>query len=237
MKSRLSFRASLTARFKRSTSCLNNPANAPMQYSAPGPSRTAVSTKVATARSTPFKGFKAPTMVSRPVGLATPVSRPASPAVKPSDGAPSSSKGPIDAASFYAKPKPAPKKIVIGEKSSKEREAWGGALHDPNAEGAVVMPRPSELDAKRKGTAITDVVIDPLLSSKMREHQKKGVEVRYPYVGNLTAVHVPLCHGHGGHQWPGVYPRRRDGSRQDPADNRADLHFVQWVLPPSTLTH
>jgi DNA repair and recombination protein RAD54B len=85
----------------------------------------------------------------------------------------------VGAASFYAKPPKAPtKKIVIGEKNSKEREAWGGALHDPNAEGAVVMPRPNDEAIKERGVLVNDVVIDPHLSSKMREHQKKGVEVR-----------------------------------------------------------
>lgn len=55
---------------------------------------------------------------------------------------------PISATSFYAPkakaPAPAGEKIVLGEKSSKDRLAWGGALHDPHAEGAVVMTRPKE---------------------------------------------------------------------------------------------
>ena len=48
--------------------------------------------------------------------------------------------------SFYAAPKAVPKKekIFIGEKSNKERLGWGGSLHDPKSEGAVVMPRPKE---------------------------------------------------------------------------------------------
>lgn len=44
--------------------------------------------------------------------------------------------------SFYAPAKVKKDKIVIGEKSNVQRHQWGGALHDPNAEGAVVMPRP-----------------------------------------------------------------------------------------------
>ena len=57
----------------------------------------------------------------------------------------------ISEKSFY---KPQPKKaekIVIGEKSNKQRvNEWGGALHDPNAEGAVVMKRPSEEQIKKR---------------------------------------------------------------------------------------
>lgn len=57
---------------------------------------------------------------------------------------------PIPAESFYSKPSKPDKKIVIGEKNSAEREAWGGALHDPNAVGALVMPRPPPGEAKRR---------------------------------------------------------------------------------------
>ena len=60
----------------------------------------------------------------------------------------------IPASSFYAtKAQAGPaggEKIVIGEKSNKDRLAWGGALHDPQAEGAVVMTRPKEEIAKAK---------------------------------------------------------------------------------------
>ena len=61
---------------------------------------------------------------------------------------------PIAASSFYAPkgktPAPAGEKIVIGEKSNKDRLAWGGALHDPGAVGAVVMTRPSDAAARKK---------------------------------------------------------------------------------------
>lgn len=45
--------------------------------------------------------------------------------------------------SFYAPSIVKKENIVLGEKSSKERLEWGGALHNPKAEGAVVMPRPN----------------------------------------------------------------------------------------------
>lgn len=57
---------------------------------------------------------------------------------------------PIPAESFYSKPTKPGKKILIGEKNSAERAAWGGALHDPNAPGALVMPRPPPDEAKRR---------------------------------------------------------------------------------------
>lgn len=44
--------------------------------------------------------------------------------------------------SFYATPKPKKDRIVIGEKSNKDRLEWGGALHNPNAKKALVMRRP-----------------------------------------------------------------------------------------------
>lgn len=40
-------------------------------------------------------------------------------------------------------------KIIIGEHANKDRANWGGAVHDPNAEGAVVMPRPPDEWAKK----------------------------------------------------------------------------------------
>lgn len=56
----------------------------------------------------------------------------------------------VAASSFYTKqsPKPFNERIVLGEKSNKERLQWGGALFNPHAEGAVVMPRPGEKLAK-----------------------------------------------------------------------------------------
>lgn len=41
-------------------------------------------------------------------------------------------------------------KIILGEKANKDRSSWGGAVHDPHAEGAVVMPRPPEEWARKQ---------------------------------------------------------------------------------------
>jgi DNA repair and recombination protein RAD54B len=44
--------------------------------------------------------------------------------------------------------------------------------HDPNAENALVMKRPASVP---KGKQIVDVVVDPLLTKSLREHQRNGV--------------------------------------------------------------
>jgi hypothetical protein len=48
-----------------------------------------------------------------------------------------------------------------------------------------------------RGTSIVDVVIDPVLASLMRDHQKEGVKVS-EFCGHstkLTVVHVFLRYG------------------------------------------
>lgn len=54
------------------------------------------------------------------------------------------------ATSFYAPPTTAGRKIILGEKNSAQREKWGGALHNPDVVGAVVMDRPSEAEAEKR---------------------------------------------------------------------------------------
>ena len=56
----------------------------------------------------------------------------------------------ISANNFYGAPKPKAEKIVLGERSRKRRMEWGGALHNPKTEGAVVMQRPSEEEASKR---------------------------------------------------------------------------------------
>jgi len=50
---------------------------------------------------------------------------------------------------------------------------------DPNAEGAVVMRRPLNVP---RGKQVVDVVIDPFLSVKLRDHQKEGAKFLYECV-------------------------------------------------------
>lgn len=51
--------------------------------------------------------------------------------------------------------------------------------HDPNVEKALVMKRPSSVP---KGRQIVDVVVDPLLTRSLREHQRQGVAFLYECV-------------------------------------------------------
>ncbi|KAE8229253.1 hypothetical protein CF326_g5781 [Tilletia indica] len=53
---------------------------------------------------------------------------------------------------------------------------------DPDAEGALVMPKPNAEHQKlfnRKGLPVIDVVIDPILSKQLRPHQREGVTFLY----------------------------------------------------------
>lgn len=51
--------------------------------------------------------------------------------------------------------------------------------HDPNAENALVMKRPTTVP---KGKQVVDVVVDPLLTKSLREHQRNGVAFLYECV-------------------------------------------------------
>lgn len=51
--------------------------------------------------------------------------------------------------------------------------------HDPNTPGALVMPRPSSVP---EGKHIVDVVVDPLLTKSLRQHQREGVKFLYECV-------------------------------------------------------
>ena len=51
--------------------------------------------------------------------------------------------------------------------------------HDPTAAGALVMKRPRSAP---KGKQIVDVVVDPLLTKHLREHQRIGVQFMYECV-------------------------------------------------------
>ncbi|KAK4694474.1 DNA repair and recombination protein RAD54B, partial [Lecanoromycetidae sp. Uapishka_2] len=51
--------------------------------------------------------------------------------------------------------------------------------HDPNAPNAIVMKRPNLVP---KGKQIVDIVVDPLLTQHLREHQREGVKFMYECV-------------------------------------------------------
>lgn len=54
--------------------------------------------------------------------------------------------------------------------------------HDPHAPGAIVMKRPENVPI---GKEIVDVVVDPLLTQHLREHQREGVKFLYECVMGL----------------------------------------------------
>lgn len=54
--------------------------------------------------------------------------------------------------------------------------------HDPHAAGSIVMKRPKSVPI---GKQIVDVVVDPLLSDKLREHQREGLKFMYECVMGL----------------------------------------------------
>ncbi|KAL9100834.1 MAG: hypothetical protein Q9163_003845 [Psora crenata] len=51
--------------------------------------------------------------------------------------------------------------------------------HDPNAYGALIMERPRNAP---EGRQLVDVVVDPLLSRSLRDHQREGVKFLYECV-------------------------------------------------------
>ncbi|EIN11409.1 hypothetical protein PUNSTDRAFT_141784 [Punctularia strigosozonata HHB-11173 SS5] len=85
----------------------------------------------------------------------------------------STSKKFIPPTSFYGKSAPKPKK---------------GPLHDPEAEGALVMKNPNKEHIKKnnaKDLPIVPVVLDPILAVRLRPHQKEGVKFLYECVMGL----------------------------------------------------
>ncbi|KAF9467257.1 SNF2 family N-terminal domain-containing protein [Collybia nuda] len=63
-----------------------------------------------------------------------------------------------------------------------------GPLHDPDAEGAVVMKAPTKEHMKKfnkKNLPVVPVVLDPVLARRMRPHQTEGVKFLYESVMGL----------------------------------------------------
>ncbi|KAJ5091177.1 hypothetical protein NUU61_006047 [Penicillium alfredii] len=79
-----------------------------------------------------------------------------------------------EAAAFGAYKKPLLENTIVPPSAGKVVPR-----HDPNAPGALVLPRPSSAP---KGKQIVDVVMDPLLSKNLRQHQREGVKFLYECV-------------------------------------------------------
>ncbi|BGP26998.1 helicase [Rhodotorula toruloides] len=74
------------------------------------------------------------------------------------------------------------KQPVVQATPLKEQAKKGGPRFDPEREGAVVMRRPDQQHQKQYNTKtlpVVDVVIDPTLCDKLRDHQKEGVAFMY----------------------------------------------------------
>lgn len=54
--------------------------------------------------------------------------------------------------------------------------------HDPSAKGSLVMTRPKQAS---KGQQLVDVVVDPIVSKHLRDHQREGVRFMYECVMGL----------------------------------------------------
>ncbi|KAF2120238.1 DNA repair and recombination protein RAD26 [Lophiotrema nucula] len=76
-----------------------------------------------------------------------------------------------------------PSTVVPKTKSSKPQPR-----HDPAAPNALVMKRPSSCP---KGKQIVDVVVDPILTKHLREHQRDGVQFLYECIMGMR------CEGEG----------------------------------------
>ncbi|BGO94509.1 hypothetical protein NBRC10512_000312 [Rhodotorula toruloides] len=83
------------------------------------------------------------------------------------------------------------KQPVVQTTPLKEQAKKSGPRFDPQREGAVVMRRPDEQHQKQyntKNLPVVDVVIDPILGDKLRDHQKEGVAFMYECVMGMRTA-------------------------------------------------
>lgn len=112
---------------------------------------------------------------------------------------------PVPAASFFNPPAPASKSVdsplsrkphlIMGLSVNKKQNPLE-PRYDPEAPGAVVMKRPSKSHAtkyNKKNLPIVDVVVDPILGSLLRPHQREGVKFMYECVMGMKKVEATGC--------------------------------------------
>uniref|UniRef100_A0A1I8IDR7 DNA repair and recombination protein RAD54-like n=1 Tax=Macrostomum lignano TaxID=282301 RepID=A0A1I8IDR7_9PLAT len=85
----------------------------------------------------------------------------------------------------------------LGRALGIRRQAGRAPLHDPQAEGALVLYSPPELSAHEQLRADPEkvpvhVVVDPVLTRVLRPHQREGVKFMYDCV---TGVQIPGSYG------------------------------------------
>ena len=132
------------------------------------------------ALSKPVKPVAPSSDVKRSTPLSKPAPRPApGPAVKE-----------IKAESFYRPLNPAAARVaattgqfksplLATQTMAKQNHTDPTPRHDPAQEGALVMTRPKDVPA---GKRVVDVVVDPILCKRLREHQREGVKFMYECV-------------------------------------------------------
>ncbi|KAI0320767.1 P-loop containing nucleoside triphosphate hydrolase protein [Amylostereum chailletii] len=112
--------------------------------------------------------------ISQPSPAQTPSRHRTESVSSPAKNSISSTKKFIAPTTFYGNPPP--------------KQKSKGPLHDPDAEGALVMKAPTEEHASRfnkKNLPVIPVVIDPLLARRLRPHQIEGVRFMYECVMGL----------------------------------------------------
>ncbi|GJN93684.1 hypothetical protein Rhopal_006741-T1 [Rhodotorula paludigena] len=103
---------------------------------------------------------------------------------------------PLENAARFAVPAP----FKIPARAPKSEPAAGstrpaprksGPKFDPNAEGALVMRRPDDEHEKvynKKQLPVVDVVVDPIIGDKLRDHQREGVAFMYECVMGMRTA-------------------------------------------------
>lgn len=107
--------------------------------------------------------------------------------------------------------------------------------HDPNAPGAVVMRRPIDVPP---GKQVVDVVIDPFVAVKLRDHQKEGVKFLYECVMGMrpeTGVGAILADEMGLGKTLQVIALLWTLFKQNPIHGRKPIAKKALIVCPATL--
>ncbi|KAJ1305825.1 hypothetical protein OPQ81_010552 [Rhizoctonia solani] len=106
-----------------------------------------------------------------------------------SPGGASTNLAPIAANSFYIAPR-----SFYAAPEKKDKPA--GPLHDPDADGALVLTAPNEAHQKKyniKNLPVVPVVVDPILAKFLRPHQREGIQFMYESVMGMRTREQHGC--------------------------------------------
>ncbi|GAA5972110.1 hypothetical protein JCM11641_002499 [Rhodosporidiobolus odoratus] len=164
---------------KRAVAPFKAPAPAGSAYkpfAPPGPAKSTPLAAAVAARSVSPKAARAPP----PSSMNASSSKPTAASVKSNSFFLPSASG-----SLTATPR------LFGSAGERKDPKTAKPKFDPKGEGAVVMRRPDEEHGKtynKKELPVVDVVIDPLIGDKLREHQKEGVRFLYECVMGMRTA-------------------------------------------------